>query len=86
MIKTWTDDAWADYMYWHDQNDKRTIKRINQLIQAIDRDPYKGIGKPEPLRSALTGKWSRRIDQENRIIYSIEKNHINIFACRTHYS
>ena len=50
MIKTWTDDAWADYMYWHDQNDKRTIKRINQLIQAIDRDPYKGIGKPEPLR------------------------------------
>lgn len=73
-------------MYWHDQNDKRTIKRINQLIQAIDRDPYKGIGKPEPLRYALSGKWSRRIDQENRIIYSIEKGHINIFACRTHYS
>ncbi|TLF38919.1 Txe/YoeB family addiction module toxin [Lacticaseibacillus zeae] len=85
MNKTWTDNGWNEYMYWHDQSDKRTIKKINKLIQAIDRHPYVGPGKPEPLKYELSGKWSRRIDQENRLIYSVNNDVLTIFSCRTHY-
>ncbi|EPC85912.1 hypothetical protein Lpp124_11165 [Lacticaseibacillus paracasei subsp. paracasei CNCM I-4649] len=85
MNKAWSDDGWDDYMYWHDQSDKQTIKKINKLIRAIDRDPFKGPGKPEPLKYELSGKWSRRIDHENRLIYSIDGDTVNIISCRTHY-
>ncbi|KRN22702.1 MULTISPECIES: Txe/YoeB family addiction module toxin [Lacticaseibacillus] len=85
MIKSWTDDAWDDYLYWHAQNDKAIIKRINKLIKSIDSTPYEGLGKPEPLRFELQGKWSRRISQEDRLVYSIENNAIIIFSCRYHY-
>jgi len=63
-----TDDAWDDYVYWQGQ-DRKTLKRINQLIEASKRTPFEGIGKPEPLRGSLSGFWSRRIDETNRLIY-----------------
>ncbi|MFD1392488.1 Txe/YoeB family addiction module toxin [Lacticaseibacillus jixianensis] len=65
-IKSWTDDAWDDYMYWHAKNDKSAIKKINQLIKSIDSTPYEGLGKPEALRFELQGQWSRRISQAER--------------------
>jgi toxin YoeB len=80
----WDYDAWDDYIYWQ-QTDKKTLKRINQLIKDILRNPYEGIGKPEPLRGNLTGAWSRRIDGVNRIVYVVENEAIIIFACRGHY-
>lgn len=64
----WDDDAWDDYLYWQTQ-DKKTLKRINALIKEIERTPYEGIGKPEPLKGNLSGWWSRRIDEKNRIVY-----------------
>ena len=73
-----------DYLYWQTQ-DKKTLKRINQLIKDIDRNNYDGIGKPEPLKYALQGWWSRRIDEEHRLIYRIEKDEIQILSCRFHY-
>lgn len=85
MIKAWTDDAWDDYMYWHQQNDKRTIKRINKLVEDIDRHPFEGIGKPEPLKYELTNTWSRRITQEHRLIYQIENDTMYILSVRDHY-
>ena len=85
MIKTWTDDAWDDYMYWHQQNDKRTIKRINKLVEDIDRHPFEGLGKPEPLKYELTNTWSRRITQEHRLIYQIENDTMYILSVRDHY-
>ncbi|WP_054719853.1 Txe/YoeB family addiction module toxin [Lacticaseibacillus manihotivorans] len=86
MIKAWTDDAWDDYMYWHDQHDNRIIKQINKLIADINRDdPYEGIGKPEPLKYELTGKWSRHITQEHRLVYSIDRDILYIHSCRDHY-
>ena len=84
MIKMFTDTAWEDYLYWETQ-DKKTLKRINQLIQDIDRNGYSGIGKPERLRDDLSGFWSRRIDEKNRLIYRIKESNIEIAACRTHY-
>ena len=71
-------------MHWQGQ-DKKTLKRINQLIQAISRTPFEGIGKPEPLRENLTGYWSRRIDDANRLVYAAEDTEIVILACRYHY-
>ena len=71
-------------MYWQGQ-DKKTLKRINQLIQAISRTPFEGIGKPEPLRENLTGYWSRRIDDSNRLVYAVEDTEIIVIACRYHY-
>ncbi|WP_125571193.1 Txe/YoeB family addiction module toxin [Lacticaseibacillus songhuajiangensis] len=85
MNKNWTDAAWADYMYWHDQNDKRIIKQINRLLRDIERHPFEGIGKPEPLRHELQGKWSRRITQEHRIIYEVAGDTLYIISCRNHY-
>ena len=85
MIKAWDDDAWEDYLYWQSQN-KKTLKRINTLLHDIDRnDMAEGIGKPEPLRGNLSGWWSRRIDDVNRIVYRIRDNRIEIIQCGSHY-
>lgn len=79
-----TEDAWADYLYWQAQ-DKKTLKRINQLLQDIERNGHSGIGKPEPLRGDLSGFWSRRIDDEHRIVYRISEDRIEIIQCKGHY-
>lgn len=71
MIKLWTDEAWADYLYWQGE-DRKTLKRINLLIKDIERDPFDGIGKAEPLKHNLSGYWSRRIDDTNRLVYKVE--------------
>ena len=84
MIKVWSDHAWKDYLYWQTQ-DKKILKRINQLIKDIDRNGYEGIGKPEPLKYELQGYWSRRIDDEHRLVYRIVDNKIEIVSCRLHY-
>ncbi|MDO9169518.1 MAG: Txe/YoeB family addiction module toxin [Methylobacter sp.] len=76
--------GWKDYLFWQ-QTDKTKIKRINQLIRDIQRDPFDGIGKPEALRHGLTGLWSRRIDDEHRLIYSVNDKKIIIAQCRYHY-
>ena len=84
MNLTWTEIAWQDYLYWQTQ-DKRTLKRINMLIQDILRNKFDGIGKPEPLKHEFQGCWSRRIDAENRLVYSATDGTIIIYQCRTHY-
>lgn len=84
MIKAWDDFAWDDYLYWQAQ-DKKTLKRINQLLIDIERNGYSGIGKPEPLKGNLQGYWSRRIDDANRLVYRIIDNKIEILQCRSHY-
>ena len=76
--------AWQDYVWWQTQ-DKKTLRRINQLIEATLRDPFDGIGKPEALRENLSGFWSRRIDDANRLIYAVEAQQIVVIACRYHY-
>lgn len=81
---TWTLAAWEDYQYWQGQ-DRKTLKRINALIQDCMRTPFSGIGKPEPLRENLSGFWSRRIDETNRLVYTAEKDDLVIIACRYHY-
>ncbi len=80
----WTDEAWKDYIYWQTQ-DKKTLKRINKLINDTMRQPFEGIGKPEPLRENLSGFWSRRIDDTNRLVYAVDDNFITIISCRYHY-
>ena len=80
----WTAAAWDDYLYWQTQ-DQKTLKRINALIQDALRNPFTGIGKPEPLRENLTGFWSRRIDEQNRLVYAVENEELAIIACRYHY-
>lgn len=77
-------DAWDAYRYWQDQ-DKKTLKRLNLLINAAARDPFVGIGKPEPLRGDLSGYWSRRIDEVNRLVYRATDTEIVIVACRLYY-
>ena len=84
MNLTWTEIAWQDYLYWQTQ-DKRTLKRINMLIQDILRNKFDGIGKPEPLKHEFQGCWSRRIDAKNRLVYSATDDTIIIYQCRTHY-
>jgi toxin YoeB len=79
-----SDPAWEDYLYWQ-QTDKKMLKRINDLIKAIQRDPFQGIGKPEPLRHALAGYWSRRITDEHRIVYKVEQGVLLIAQVRYHY-
>jgi toxin YoeB len=79
-----TPAAWEDYTYWQGQ-DKKTLKRINLLIEAARRDPFTGIGKPEPLLGNLSGYWSRRIDEVNRLIYAVDDIDLDIIACRGHY-
>ena len=80
----WTNIAWSDYLYWQVQG-KKTLKRINLLIQDAMRDPEDGIGKPEALKENLSGLWSRRIDNTNRLVYAIKKEQLVIIACRYHY-
>ena len=84
MNINFTANGWVDYLHWQGQ-DKKTLKRINLLIQAITRVPFEGIGKPEPLRENLTGYWSRRIDDTNRLVYAVEDMEIVIISCRYHY-
>ena len=81
----WMDDAWDDYLYWQGQ-DQKTLKRINKLITETIRDPFEGIGKPEQLKENLTGFWSRRIDDNNRLVYVVDDSYLTIIACRYHYS
>ncbi|MDP9156569.1 MAG: Txe/YoeB family addiction module toxin [Pseudomonadota bacterium] len=80
----WTAEAWDDCIYWQRQ-DKKTLKRINQLIKDTQRTPFEGVGKPEPLKANLTGFWSRRIDETNRLVYEVADSQINIVSCRYHY-
>jgi len=82
----WTDEAWKDYIYWQTQ-DKKTLKRINRLINDTMGEPFEGIGKPEQLRENLSGFWSRRIDETNRLIYAVAvvDDFITIISCRYHY-
>jgi toxin YoeB len=81
---TFTADAWEDYIYWQSQ-DKKTLKRINELIKSAQRTPFGGIGKPEALRGGLAGFWSRRIDETNRLVYGVSDSDIAIISCRYHY-
>jgi toxin YoeB len=83
-LLAWTDAAWADYVYWQGQ-DKKTLKRINKLITDTKRSPFEGIGKPEPLKENLSGFWSRRVDESNRLVYAVNDSHITIISCRYHY-
>ena len=84
MFKIWFDEAWEDYLYWQAQ-DKKTLKRVNALLKDIERDNFDGIGKPEALKGELSGFWSRRIDDTNRLIYRIKNNTLEILSCRGHY-
>ena len=84
MNKNFTENAWDDYQYWV-ENDRKKLKRINQLIKEIDRNPYEGIGKPELLRTNLQGFWSRRVDREHRIVYAVESEQIVYISFRFHY-
>lgn len=81
---TFTTDAWEDYIYWQSQ-DKKTLRRNNELIRDTQRTPFEGIGKPEPLKGNLSGFWSRRIDETNRLVYEVTDAEIAIISCRYHY-
>ena len=85
MLKLWHETAWADYEYWQLQ-DKRMLRKINSLIKDIERNGYYGIGKPEPLKGDLTGWWSVRINEVNRLVFQIIENRIEIYACKGHYN
>jgi toxin YoeB len=84
MRLLWEERAWEDYLYWQTQ-DKKTLKRLNTLIKDIQRSPFEGIGKPEPLKGNLSGLWSRRIDDTNRIVYYEQNEVVYIIACKGHY-
>ena len=84
MRLLWEDRAWSDYLYWQTQ-DKKTLKRINGLIKDIQWNSFEGIGKPEPLKENLSGLWSRRIDDTNRIVYYEKDDIIYIVSCKGHY-
>lgn len=84
MNKLFTDNGWADYVYWETE-DRETKKRINKLIDDISRNGNEGIGKPEPLTGDLTGFWSRRINEKDRLIYKLEGDDIVVLSCRYHY-
>jgi len=84
MKLIWSEESWEDYLYWQ-QNDKKVLKKINSLIKDIKREPFKGVGEPEPLKYNWSGYWSRRINLEHRIIYKVLDNSILIAQCRYHY-
>lgn len=84
MKLVFVDESWEDYLYWQ-KTDKKKLKRINELIKDISRNPFDGIGKPEPLKHKYQGFWSRRIDQEHRLIYQVTNDCILIAKCRFHY-
>lgn len=84
-LLTWTAGGWEDYVYWQTQ-DRKTLKRINLLIEDVLRDdPFEGIGKPEPLKHALAGAWSRRIDDVNRLVYVADDHSVTILQAKYHY-
>jgi len=85
MRLVFVDDSWDDYLYWQ-KNDKKILKRINDLLKDISRNPYDGIGKPEALKHSFKGYWSRRIDEEHRLIYMVKDDEIIIVKCRYHYA
>ena len=80
----WTDESWEDYVYWQGQ-DRKTLKRINKLITDTKRSPFEGIGKPEALKENLSGFWSRRIDETNRLVYAVTDEYSTIISCRYYY-
>ena len=84
MRITFSKNAWDDYLSWQNE-DKKMLKKINELIKDIQRTPFTGIGKPEPLKFDLTGYWSRRIDREHRLVYQVVNKDILIYSCRYHY-
>ncbi len=84
MILSWAEHAWQDYLYWQ-TTDKKTLKRINLLIKDIKRQPFNGIGEPEPLKHNWSGYWSRRINKEHRIVYKVTNKAVIIAQCRYHY-
>jgi len=84
MKKIWFEEAWEDYVYWQSQ-DKKTLKRVNLLLQDITRNGNTGIGKPEPLKGEFSGFWSRRIDEANRLVYRIQGGMLEILSCKGHY-
>lgn len=80
----WFSEAWEDYLYWQEQ-DRKTLRRVNALIRDTLRDNFDGIGKPEPLKGELSGFWSRRIDETNRFVYRVRSGALEILSCRGHY-
>jgi len=84
MMLIFSDEAWEDYLYWQ-QHDKKILKKINKLIKEIQREPFKGIGEPEPLKYNWSGYWSRRITIEHRLVYKIQDDNLMIAQCRYHY-
>lgn len=85
MKITFSKNSWEDYLSWQ-KEDKKILKRINQLIKDIQRTPFQGIGNPEPLKYDLSGFWSRRIDQEHRLVYRVYDQKILIYSCKYHYN
>ena len=84
MTITFSKNAWEDYVSWQ-KEDKRVLRKINELIKVIQRTPFEGIGKPEPLKYDLAGLWSRRIEREHRLVYRVESDELFIHSCRFHY-
>ena len=84
MQLVWDEEAWDDYVSWQSE-DKKTLKKINRLIKDIQSHPFSGVGKPEPLKYDWAGYWSRRIDEQNRLVYKVEENQLKIAQCKTHY-
>ena len=84
MILSWADDAWDDYLFWQAE-DKKILKRVNLLIKDIKRNPFDGLGDPEPLKHDLSGFWSRHIDREHHLVYQVENDTLFIIQCRFHY-
>jgi toxin YoeB len=84
MKYIFVDESWEDYLYWQ-KTDKKNFKRINDLLKDLSGNPFSGLGKPEPLKHKYKGFWSRRIDKEHRLIYSVKDNKIHIAKCRFYY-
>ncbi|MBE0492584.1 MAG: Txe/YoeB family addiction module toxin [Sulfurospirillum sp.] len=84
MNITFTNDSWSEYLYWQ-STDKQTLKKINNLLKDVTRDPFDGLGKPEPLKHEFSGCWSRRITDEHRLVYEVMEYSILVISCRYHY-
>lgn len=84
MKRVWHEKAWEEYLYWQTQ-DKKTLKKINYLLENINRNGYNCIGKPEPMKGNLSGYWSARIDEQNRLVFRIANDEVEIFQCGSHY-
>ena len=84
MKLTFSDEAWEDYLYWQKQ-DRKMVERINKLLKEVQRDPFVGVGKPEPLKHALSGLWSRRITDEHRMVYRVTEDSLEVAQLRFHY-